>query len=319
VTPAPSFSRTVSTGRSPLQSVTLTDRWNFDAHLPVRALTRYHVLNVRPLSHSGPARLRFRLTPHPGVADRLGRFAWSIGMPILVTCPSCGARINAPDSAAGRKAKCPKCGTTISIPAATTSPFAPTQGMPPHSVPPIPVGSPSTPLTHGASPPTSFLRCKVCDHGTLLKKKIYRMSTAVVVIGYILLVPSILGIIVSVIVALIAASATGVVSDQTRAETRSTLQKAGVPEPIIQKVIRQELIPDADLARLTPDQKAKVLDGIMSLVMARAGGALGGLGVIGGALCFGVSFFVGGLLGWLLVMKKKVLRCGTCGAVVAAS
>src|SRR5262245_64848660 len=41
-------------------------------------------------------------------------------MPILVTCPGCSAKLNAPDSAAGKKVKCPKpnCGTVIPVPAA---------------------------------------------------------------------------------------------------------------------------------------------------------------------------------------------------------
>ena len=42
------------------------------------------------------------------------------------------------------------------------------------------------------------IRCKVCDAGTLLQRKKYRMSGPVVAIGYILLVPSILGILISV-------------------------------------------------------------------------------------------------------------------------
>ena len=33
----------------------------------------------------------------------------------------------------------------------------------------------------------------------------------------------------------------------------------------------------------------------------------------------GVACFVSGLLGYLLVMKKTVLRCTFCGAVVSAS
>jgi hypothetical protein len=33
----------------------------------------------------------------------------------------------------------------------------------------------------------------------------------------------------------------------------------------------------------------------------------------------GIGFLVGGLLGWLLVMKKQILQCNRCGAVVAAS
>jgi hypothetical protein len=37
------------------------------------------------------------------------------------------------------------------------------------------------------------------------------------------------------------------------------------------------------------------------------------------AIVCGIACFVGGLLGWLLVMKKRVLQCDVCGAVVNAS
>jgi len=39
-------------------------------------------------------------------------------MPILVACPGCGAKLNAPDSAAGKKVKCPKagCGAVVPVP-----------------------------------------------------------------------------------------------------------------------------------------------------------------------------------------------------------
>jgi hypothetical protein len=42
---------------------------------------------------------------------------------------------------------------------------------------------------------------------------------------------------------------------------------------------------------------------------------------IGGAftIFWGIAFFVGGLFGWLLVMKKRVLQCSICGATVSAS
>lgn len=39
-------------------------------------------------------------------------------MAIAGKCPSCGKKIKAPDSAAGRRAKCPQCGKTIKIPEA---------------------------------------------------------------------------------------------------------------------------------------------------------------------------------------------------------
>ena len=40
-------------------------------------------------------------------------------MPISVTCPGCSTRLNAPDSAGGKKVKCPKpgCNTVIPVPA----------------------------------------------------------------------------------------------------------------------------------------------------------------------------------------------------------
>jgi hypothetical protein len=37
------------------------------------------------------------------------------------------------------------------------------------------------------------------------------------------------------------------------------------------------------------------------------------------AVVIGITSFVGGLLGWLLVMKKRVLKCSFCGAVINAS
>ena len=103
------------------------------------------------------------------------------------------------------------------------------------------------------------VRCKVCDAGTLTQQKKHRMSGPVVAIGYILLIPSVLGILFSVFMFFTTAS-----------------------------------------------------------MSHAANGA--GSGIAGGiAIFLGLVFFVGGLLGWLLVMKKQVLECNTCGAVVNAS
>lgn len=101
--------------------------------------------------------------------------------------------------------------------------------------------------------------CKVCDVGTLKLQKMYRMSSPVVVIGYILLIPSVLGILFSVFMFLSAAS-------------------------------------------------------IANEANAAATGIAGGF-----AIFLGLASFVGGLIGWLLVMKKQTLKCNTCGAVVNAS
>jgi hypothetical protein len=108
------------------------------------------------------------------------------------------------------------------------------------------------------------VRCKVCDAGTLLRRKKFRMSGPVVAIGYIFLIPSILGIIFSAFMLFTAASLPHAAND----------------------------VASADMAT----------------------------GIAGGvAIFFGIASFVGGLIGWLLVMKKQVLECNTCKAVVSAS
>ena len=90
------------------------------------------------------------------------------------------------------------------------------------------------------------------------------MSGPVVVIGFILLVPSVIGMIISATMFFIAVSANA-------GHATDTAYQAGV--------------------------------------------AIG----VGFAIFCGVASFVGGLIGWLLVMKKRVLQCSVCGAIVNAS
>jgi hypothetical protein len=100
-----------------------------------------------------------------------------------------------------------------------------------------------------------YIRCKVCDEGELVPRKVYRLSGPAVVIGYIFLIPSVLGM---------------------------------------------------------------VLCGIafLGVISSSSGGAV----ILGGGFfaALGISCFIGGLVGWLLVMQKHVLRCSLCGALVNA-
>ncbi|MGA2219226.1 MAG: hypothetical protein ABSG51_14120 [Terracidiphilus sp.] len=50
-------------------------------------------------------------------------------------------------------------------------------------------------------------------------------------------------------------------------------------------------------------------------------GLITAMSIFGNAffLGWGITFFVSGLLGWLLVMRKRILQCNVCGAVVNAS
>src|SRR5262245_29908811 len=54
----------------------------------------------------------------PPENDRAGDPLRESAMPIALTCPSCSARLNAPDTAAGKRIKCPKCQAVCPVPPA---------------------------------------------------------------------------------------------------------------------------------------------------------------------------------------------------------
>jgi len=66
-------------------------------------------------------------------------------MPISASCPSCGAKINAPDNLAGRSVKCPKCANPFTVPAAGAAADAiqATPAAPAYVAPPTPPRRPA--------------------------------------------------------------------------------------------------------------------------------------------------------------------------------
>lgn len=201
-------------------------------------------------------------------------------------------------------------------------------------------------------PSPTLPRCKVCDVGYLERRKIYRLSGPVVVIGYLLLIPSILGIVVSAILmfaaltygqqsslsdpdhdlriqcfnetkAAMTTMANGVEplpSDypniDTYCECLLPAARKGQPTGIgslaaasCSRLIASGSLTSADAAtqRLYDEQDYSTSDTFL-----RTAGS--GIAVIGG-----IAAFISGLLGWLLVMRKRVLRCNMCGSTVSAS
>jgi len=215
----------------------------------------------------------------------------------------------------------------------------------------------------------SYLTCKVCDRGTLSSKRVFRLSGPAVVIGFILLIPSILGIICSVLmfvgvnVAAVAykenesnnqASETNQPFQSTfdanfrrncaRSFKQSYIRATGAlaPLPLTEQYCECALSTFKEtgsetVAAQTCTQRVKdgTLDTLGQDVDALYSGDIShgrqasaamnpfraALSVFGSGFAFalGITSFVGGLLGWLLVMRKRVLQCDLCGAVVNAS
>jgi hypothetical protein len=153
----------------------------------------------------------------------------------------------------------------------------------------------------------------------LIKRKKFRMSGPVVAIGFIVLIPSALGMLFGVLMLGITHSANKSTSASSEREIRAQLVAQNVPEPIISEVVSGKSVSDNQLVPLTYQQQATV----RHAEAARLGQKIGGgaaTAVFGGFSIFViVASFVGGLLGWLLIMRKRVLQCARCGATVPAS
>lgn len=163
------------------------------------------------------------------------------------------------------------------------------------------------------------IKCKTCDAGTMLPRKKYRMSGVVVFIGYLIVIPSIIGVLIGVL-GIVGASSGGSTSMQAaRASADSELRAANVPALVIAKLTEFKELTPADTSRLNRRQRAAVRDVSLSLTASAAGTGIGVAAVAGVSIFIAVASLVGGLLGWLLIMKKRVLQCDRCGAVVAAS
>ena len=201
--------------------------------------------------------------------------------------------------------------------------------------------------------------CKICDSGTLRLKKVHRLSGPAVAIGFILLIPSVLGML-SCAVMLLAFNTSvvatlGIKSNGSghpyqsafdasfrRSCARSTNLRSQAEGRFPTKQQIEEYCECAlsgykesgSMTEAAESCKQRVNDGAIETPSpdvdalysteasnATNAGVISAISVLGNGFLigWGILFFVSGLLGWLLVMKKRVLQCDVCGAVVNAS
>lgn len=163
------------------------------------------------------------------------------------------------------------------------------------------------------------IACRVCDQGQLFHSKVHRLSGPAVTIGYILLVPSLLGILLSLF--FLMASWVGAASTVTKlsADTREAILTTGVPLELRQKLDQGHLVTESEMVNLTAVQRSAVESANRQIAASVTGSGCAAACGTGLAGIGAVFSFVGGLVGWLLVMKKRVLKCSLCGATVAVS
>ncbi len=101
-------------------------------------------------------------------------------------------------------------------------------------------------------------------------------------------------------------------------QTLEGLRKAHVPAELQQSLRRGNPATEADMEGLTLEQQSQVRSANREIEASQVGrgcfAACGtGVALIGAVLCF-----IGGVFGWLLVMRKRVLMCNYCRATIDA-
>ena len=101
---------------------------------------------------------------------------------------------------------------------------------------------------------------------------------------------------------------------------KTQLTETGIAPELAQKIIDiQVSVTGPEIEELNDDQKAVATEVQSEIVMGGVGTAVGATAFAGMGIAIAIACFVSGLIGWLLTMKKKVLQCHTCRAVVGTS
>ena len=151
--------------------------------------------------------------------------------------------------------------------------------------------------------PVAGARCRECEDGKMRSRTIHRFGRRPAMVGYLLLTPALLGLIVNLVI--LATDAFGL------AHAVSNVTK--IPVPTVELVMRVEEISDDQLALMTAAQQQTV----RAARLATAGATLGNLdsrnGTAGIALA---AWLIVAMTGLFLSRKKQILRCTTCAMVV---
>jgi hypothetical protein len=145
------------------------------------------------------------------------------------------------------------------------------------------------------------------------------MGVAGAVIGYILLIPCVIGFLLGAAGLYGAKKADTGGTAVVDGNARQKLEAWHIPGPIIARVLANEWLNDDELAQLTHDQQAAVDRYKTAVSLEKSGVGLGSFLAGGVSVVLMIATFFVGLIGWVLTLRKNVLRCAQCGALAPAS
>lgn len=164
----------------------------------------------------------------------------------------------------------------------------------------------------------SLPTCKTCESGTLRLLRVYKFSVPILVIGYICLAVSFLSILFCLLAFFNVDKAVRNRVAIYKNEVRDKLADKDIPYDIIEEVIKGGYIGDNQISNLSIKKQIIVLE--YSSLINQYAETNKSSSATTKAMIIGliIGLFVSSLIGWLLIMKKKVLKCGNCSATVSA-
>jgi hypothetical protein len=161
--------------------------------------------------------------------------------------------------------------------------------------------------------------CTSCG-GALVSRKRYRMSPAIVAVGYCGLVMSALAIFASLVMVFFGIDRLQAMFLEEMAAPRiEVLHVAGVPEGVIRKVAGAEAVTAAERQGLTGRQLRLIADAQQYVEATRAAAATAGATARLHSLVVAVFCAVTGGLSLLLLARGDVRWCADCGAVICTA
>ena len=166
------------------------------------------------------------------------------------------------------------------------------------------------------------MNCEKCNVGEMEPTKVARFTGCLIGIGYTLLIPAIVAISVATGVTLsgilITGETTSRSAERAKAETANKLRAIrGLPEYIVEDFKRSGEIGQGIRGQLTPMELQEVDLAMASYNASLAGSAIGGTMAAGMGIMMNVAIYATSIpaliMGFVLLMKKKVWRCNGCG------
>lgn len=154
---------------------------------------------------------------------------------------------------------------------------------------------------------------QICHTGELTTKKVSCLGTPLSIVGYIMIVISIVMFLISLLLMAAAVFGKAPTDADMNIKTSVKLEKANIPPAMIKKIIAHKPLSLRESGQLSREQRkviflTKAIEiPIKKLAPSLARGVLGIISVI-----FFIFSPIIGIIGLIFIRKKKVVKCTNC-------